>query len=609
MAPKDTWDLPTTLDALFEGGLWLLLALSPILVGVANIDAYRTIQATFSLIVIFFLLAIWAIRNTLAEQWHTILKIPAIWPILVFLGWALFSTTQSPSMALSMQSWISLGCYVALFFAVAQWARTKDRRRRLLWPMMIAFGFNCFLALLQYKRVNIIGLSSVLPDFKWIDNYLAGLNAPARLGSAAGVLGNQNVMGDYMVAPLAVMMALAIAYIRSWKGAVLVILSGFGLVCLFETMTRGAWIGMGVGLVLMLGLLLFRFREQILRHWKFTLTGIVTLVVGAAVLGSLIGITPQAVFNRATGQHRTLDQRVYVWDVAKRLANEKPILGQGLGSFKVLYFNGLSREYKGNVPSILTYRFVQAHNDYLQNLSETGYPGFLLMLTALGWFYISQIRKLNRLDNHDAILGIGELTGLVATAVCAISGFPFHIAASSVVMAVLAGTLAARGEPVLKNEFFGSNLTVSLECVGFGVLALAMMAVVSLQYQADILTKRGMEYNQRQDFYNAELNLRKAIAYDGARGDAKMQYALTCFMTGRGPDAIKLLEESRATYDDVALHYYLGYAYRAMGRPQDARQEYLHALSYYPNTHPTCKLIRNQIDILDRSMKTKEATK
>lgn len=609
MAPKETWDLPTTLDALFEGGLWLLLALSPILVGVANIDAYRTIQATFSLVIIFFLIAIWAIRNTLSEQWGTVMKLPAVWPILAFLVWALFSTTQAPSMALSMQSWVSLGSYCALFFAVAQWARTEDRRRRLLWPMLVAFGFNCLMAVLQYKRVNIIGATAFLPDWKWLDNYFAGLNAPARLGSAAGVLGNQNVMGDYMVGPLSVVMALAIAYIRSWKGALLVLFSGFGLVCLFETMTRGAWIGMGVGLVLMIGLLFYRFRQQILKYWKFTLSGVVVLAVGAVLLGNLIGLSPQTVINRATGEHHTLDQRVYVWEVAKRLANEKPILGQGLGSFKVLYFSGLSREYKGQVPTVLYHRYVQAHNDFIQNMSETGYPGLLIMVTALGWFFISQIRKLGRLSNKDAILGIGEIVGLVGMAVSAFSGFPFHIAASSVVIAVLAGSLAARGEPVLENKFYGSNLTIALECVGFGVLAVAMMTVVSLQYQADILTKRGTEYNQRQDFFNAESNLRKAVAYDGARGDAKMQLALTCFMTGRASDAVKLLEEARLTYDDVALHYYLGYAYRALGRPQEARQEYVHALSYYPKTHPTCKLIQGQIESLDKAMQPKGAAK
>jgi tetratricopeptide (TPR) repeat protein len=246
---------------------------------------------------------------------------------------------------------------------------------------------------------------------------------------------------------------------------------------------------------------------------------------------------------------------------------------------------------------------VQAHNDFLQALAETGYPGFLLLLFALGWFYADRIRCLKALPGSEGIVGIGEMGALTAILAGGLSGFPFHIAVSSVVFVVLAGSLASRGEKGLFERVSldrRKNLFLGIEGAGIGLLGLTLAASVLLQYQADLFTKQGMEMVARQDFPAAESLLVRALSCDGARGDARVQLGYALAMQHRWEPASRVIEASLSTFDDVSTHYYLGFIYRSLGKFLDSRREYLRAISYYPEGHPTRAMILGQLQALDR---------
>jgi hypothetical protein len=61
-----------------------------------------------------------------------------------------------------------------------------------------------------------------------------------------------------------------------------------------------------------------------------------------------------------------------------------------------------------------------------------------------------------------------------------------------------------------------------VQSAAIAVLALTLVGTTYCQYQADLLVKQAVAAIQRQDFWTAEEQLKRAIAFDGARGDARV---------------------------------------------------------------------------------------
>jgi len=81
--------------------------------------------------------------------------------------------------------------------------------------------------------------------------------------------------------------------------------------------------------------------------------------------------------------HNPLASRLPVWDITIKLANQHPIAGWGIGTYKDIFFP---------LSGLKTWSWVTAHNDFLQVLFECGYPGFVFMIGALGFLFY-RLRK------------------------------------------------------------------------------------------------------------------------------------------------------------------------------------------------------------------------
>ncbi|NEQ43153.1 MAG: O-antigen ligase family protein [Leptolyngbya sp. SIOISBB] len=93
----------------------------------------------------------------------------------------------------------------------------------------------------------------------------------------------------------------------------------------------------------------------------------------------------------------TDDPRVQVWSLAMQMIREQPILGQGLGNYKLLY--------NGEIPQY-TY-IAHAHNFWLTMASEAGLPVMLLFTLAVGLICYRGYRawqSLPQTGSHQALL-------------------------------------------------------------------------------------------------------------------------------------------------------------------------------------------------------------
>ena len=138
-------------------------------------------------------------------------------------------------------------------------------------------------------------------------------------------------------------------------------LAGVGLGCLYWSGSKAGWL---IALVLLGAWLL---------HFPFS----TKLKIGLASAAMVIGLTGFAVkyadyFDKGA---TSVGARVGYWSAAVKTAAEEPFLGSGPGTFQVAYKRHRPPEAE---PTRLT------HNDYLQQASDSGVPGFLMYLTFFG---------------------------------------------------------------------------------------------------------------------------------------------------------------------------------------------------------------------------------
>lgn len=595
-------------DRVVEIFLWLLLVFTPLLINVANVDAYRTVQATFASCLAALTVGAWSIGVSLTRRWRDVSRMPLLTPFLLFTTWALLTIARSPAPGMSLLSWLNLFLYGGVFFVVADLvSRRPDVRGRLLTALLIPFAINALAAIMQYHQFDFLGLGRKLGLRGAALNYVAGLDAPAKLTSAAGLLGNQNVLGDYLVVLLPLAAALALSHLKSWKVAPYAILTILGAVALVDSLTRGAWVGTAVAAVLVGAIALAYGWRKLLGLGRKTL--IAVGLVGVLGLGATLVVAETmdiglgravAKLQSTNASNRTVQQRLNAWDVAKLMADESPILGQGLGTYKIRYFSFLAKKFADQpVPEMMQHRYVQAHNDLIQLAAETGYVGFLLGLGTLLAYAWGVLRFLWRrtLSGRDALLVLAGLCGLTAMVISAIFGFPFHIAASSVAFAAVAGLTAApwfaaqrAAEPAAEaaedpanTESNASRLMRSVVLpVAIGCFSLSLVVAFYRPYQADILVKRGMEFYQARQAPLAKDALEEALALDAERGDARMILGIIYRAYQQYPKAAQLLNQALSSYDDVTVHFYLGLVYEAMQEDPLAKQHYERAMSYFP---------------------------
>ena len=138
-------------------------------------------------------------------------------------------------------------------------------------------------------------------------------------------------------------------------------LAGVGLGCLYWSGSKAGWL---IALVLLGSWLL---------HFPFS----TKLKIGLASAAMVIGLAGFAVkyadyFDKGA---TSVGARFGYWSAAAKTAAEEPFLGSGPGTFQVAYKRHRPPEAE---PTRLT------HNDYLQQASDSGVPGFLMYLAFFG---------------------------------------------------------------------------------------------------------------------------------------------------------------------------------------------------------------------------------
>jgi O-antigen ligase len=253
-------------------------------------------------------------------------------------------------------------------------------------------------------------------------------------GNLAGALRNHQLLAGILCVSLPIVVVVSQMDEDPWRrygaqAAAVIVIAG-----LLVSRNRSAWLGSAASLVVLAGLYLRYTRKgrplSIRPHQLLLPLATILLAVGLFVgVGRIQGGLPQrAVSLSRLTQDASFQWRLAMWDKGLRMANDRPLMGWGIGTYPVqqaLYYhpNAPSRDQK----AILTTgpRLTEnAHNTYVQLAAEIGYGGLVLYLAVFGAFFYTTIRGLRQLRvgfRHSILVGA---TAAVAGQMVAAIGTP-----------------------------------------------------------------------------------------------------------------------------------------------------------------------------------------
>ena len=211
-------------------------------------------------------------------------------------------------------------------------------------------------------------------------------------------------------------------------------------VALVLTGSRGGWVGMFVGSLFMLVMATIKTGHR----WKklITLCLMIILGFGLVVFGS------DQMFQRLEiGKEqpsRSLYSRMKAWSGAVEIAREAPLTGTGLGTFTWAF-----PKYR---PEGLPGRWREAHNDYLQVVTELGIPilvpilwGLIIIYGRLRFYF----REPSRLQSGIVLGALGAVTSLL---VHSLVDFNIQITSNGIMFALMIGLAMTRRRPRQSNQ-------------------------------------------------------------------------------------------------------------------------------------------------------------
>jgi O-antigen ligase len=259
---------------------------------------------------------------------------------------------------------------------------------------------------------------------------------------------NRHHFAAYMELALALPLGLLFSgSLEKEKRFIYIFAVGLMSVALIMTNSRGGLISLTAEIVFLVAVGGFRRRhtrrkpaEKRLGVKSAATRAGLALVLVVVVFGAVTLLGGESGLTRLLGSINTDDPttgRAHFWSVTVDIIKTHPVLGIGLGAFSVVYTGYDSRNG--------LFRLEQAHNDYLQVLSDGGIVG-----GALGLFFVVSLFRMGfaRRESHDGYrrgVATGALAGCFAVLVHSFFDFTLHTSSNALLFLILAALATVNG--------------------------------------------------------------------------------------------------------------------------------------------------------------------
>ena len=264
---------------------------------------------------------------------------------------------------------------------------------------------------------------------------------------AFGPFINRHHFAGYMELTIALPLGLIFSNsVEREKKFIYLFAAGLMAVALVMTNSRGGIISLVAELLFLVSLMGIRrghrkkHVEKKPRIKSAALKAGLALAMVLAVFGGVVLLGGEDALIRVVGSVNTDDPttgRAHFWGVTVDIIKNHPIIGTGLGAFGVVYTGYDTRSG--------LYRLEQAHNDYLQVLSDGGIVGAVLGLVFLVALFRMGFARRDSRDDFRRGVATGALAGCFAVLVHSFFDFTLHTTANTLLFLLLAALATMNG--------------------------------------------------------------------------------------------------------------------------------------------------------------------
>lgn len=387
-----------------------LVAAVPLVVTPWGQDAYSRPKVIVLYSLVSVMLAGWLIlRGVSKRPWNLSTPELALWTF-VLAAFISSWTTVNPRLTFfggpaRYEGLLTVLAYVALYFVGVHFFGSRAGVHRLvLWVAAASLPVAAYGVLQLFTPPLFFGEAFTR---EWYGG-LGILRVPSTVGGPV-------VFGGYLVSVIPLLLALALTSAgtarATWLGGCCV-----AIVALALTLTRGAWLAAGIGLIVVaVGIGRSEWRRQIIVGASV----VAALVLAAAVLVTVVA-TPEQIGTRVTStlaQSGSVGSRLFIWQRTVDLIRARPLLGWGIETLREIfpYERTALVRYFGLRPVIID----RAHNDTLQTAVSVGVPGAAAYVAFWIFVIAAAVRVRRRESGADRMLAagcLGALAGYLAQA-------------------------------------------------------------------------------------------------------------------------------------------------------------------------------------------------
>jgi O-antigen ligase len=281
-----------------------------------------------------------------------------------------------------------------------------------------------------------------------------GRIAVPRMDRVMSTFGNPIFFAAHILVLLPLALGLLFATPRCWVRGLLAVFILSGVYALYLTQTRAAYIALLLSLALF-----FWLTGRSLRRRLFLLFLL------------LAGFT---VFALHTGKTWSRQQaHALIWRDALVMWAHHPWTGTGPGTFH-LYFPGFASDELKRIWPQDQFIVNDAHNEYVQYLSETGVIGFGVFAWLVAAYYAGMFRRLRMLTGPQRYL----VSGCVASVSALLAQNMFSVDMRFIVSAVYVFLVMGLSQAFAEEPPAARPLAPGVRLAGAGTLALAALVVL-----------------------------------------------------------------------------------------------------------------------------------
>jgi len=322
---------------------------------------------------------------------------------------------------------LHLIAFLIFLAALLTYIDSEKRLRKVVWVVTI-FGFvYAFFAILQ----------AVLSPGK-----IFGVYEP-QFAEPYGTFVNRHNFAAYMEMTIAIPLGLLFAgVIPKDKRLLFVTAAGLMGVALILSGSRGGFVAL---LAEIFFLIILTTETRSFGRLALKI-GLAVLLVGTIIAGAIFigGESSLSRIAETVASDNITTNRTHIWSVTLSVIKTYPFFGTGLGGYSVAYTNFDTTNG--------AMRVEQAHNDYLQIMTDAGVIGLIIAAFFIFQLFRTGLKNIKTAHTFNRGIAVGALAGCFAIVVHSLFDFVLHTTAVTYLFITLVALVVVSGSKFIDDE-------------------------------------------------------------------------------------------------------------------------------------------------------------